>query len=168
MEQSPSWEANSHSTSQEIPHLLWNPKIHYSVQKTPPLVLMLRKTNLVHTFHLVSVRSILILSFHLRLDLPSGFFPASFFSQNSVYISYLSHSCYIPSSSYLIRSSDMAIMWVTFIKWAIHSGVTCSNWRTTLSDKGKVLLFLIPRNLLRKISYFLCESKSYNNDHDIK
>jgi hypothetical protein len=25
MEQSPSWEANNHSSSQEIPHILWNP-----------------------------------------------------------------------------------------------------------------------------------------------
>ena len=28
MEQSPSWEANRFSDSQEIPHILWNPKIH--------------------------------------------------------------------------------------------------------------------------------------------
>jgi lantibiotic modifying enzyme len=27
MKQSPSWEANSHSASPEIPHLLWNPKL---------------------------------------------------------------------------------------------------------------------------------------------
>jgi hypothetical protein len=30
MEQS-LWEANSHSASQEIPHILWNPRIHYHV-----------------------------------------------------------------------------------------------------------------------------------------
>jgi hypothetical protein len=29
MEQSPSWEANNNSATQEIPHLLWNPKVHY-------------------------------------------------------------------------------------------------------------------------------------------
>jgi len=28
MEQIPSSEANSHSASQEIPSLLWNPKVH--------------------------------------------------------------------------------------------------------------------------------------------
>ena len=39
MENSPSWEANRFATSQEIPHIVWNPKVHHGSHKFPPRVL---------------------------------------------------------------------------------------------------------------------------------
>jgi hypothetical protein len=45
MEQSPSWEANSHSACQEIPIFLYNPKLHYSVHMSRPLDPILSQIN---------------------------------------------------------------------------------------------------------------------------
>ena len=49
MEQSPSWEANSSSASQELPHILWKPEVHFRVHKRSPPVPILSYTIPVHS-----------------------------------------------------------------------------------------------------------------------
>ena len=96
MEQSPSWEADRPSASQEIPPHFIEPEDSLphsqvpvtcpypgvsSIQSIPP--------------HCTAWRSILILSPLLRLGPPSGLFPAGSPHQNPVYASHLPHTRYM-------------------------------------------------------------------------
>ena len=81
-EQSPSWEANRFSASQEIPRILWNPKVHYRIHKCPPPVPILSHIDPLHAPHPTSWRFIRILSSLLRLGLQSGLFPSGFHTKN--------------------------------------------------------------------------------------
>jgi len=95
MEQSPSWEANWFSASQEIPRILWNPKVHYRNHKCLQPVHILSQLDPVHTptSHFLKI--------HLNIILPS--MPGSskwslslrFPHQNPVYASPFPHMCYM-------------------------------------------------------------------------
>jgi hypothetical protein len=76
MEESPTWEADSHSASQEIPRLLWNPKFITFFTKARHWF-WARSTQST-TYQPFPLRSNLILSLHLSLRLLSDVFTSGF------------------------------------------------------------------------------------------
>ena len=65
MKPSPSWEINQFSGSQEIPPILWNPKVYYRIHKSPHLSPSRARSILSLLPHSTFWRSILILYIYL-------------------------------------------------------------------------------------------------------
>jgi hypothetical protein len=95
MEQSP-LRGNTSSASQEIPHILCNPNVHYRVHKSSPLICNLTQTNPVH-----ASSPILFLIICFNIIVPS--LPRSskcclllgFPHQNPVHTFHVFHMCYV-------------------------------------------------------------------------
>jgi hypothetical protein len=68
-------EKLSFSASPKISCISQNPKIHYYVQKSPPLVQILSQINPVHALNPITLTSILL--FHTHIGLPSGLLPSA-------------------------------------------------------------------------------------------
>jgi hypothetical protein len=104
MGQSPSWE-----TTQNIPCILWNIKVHHRIHNSPPPVPILSQIYPVYAPHPASPRSTLVLTSHLRLGLSSGLFPSGF-PAKTLYAPLLPpHTCHMscPSqSSWLDHPND--------------------------------------------------------------
>ena len=113
MEQSPSWEAVRSSASQEI-HLLWNPKVHYCIRKSPTLVPILSQINPAHAppspcfkFHFNVIFPPAPRCFKWSLSIRSP-------HQNTVYMSPVSHQCHM--TYLLIWSHKYYVVWSTYYK----------------------------------------------------
>jgi len=100
IEQSPSWEADWSVTSQEIPHILWNPKVYHGTHKRTPLVPTLSQFHPVHTpkSHFPKIHPNIILP--STPASPQWFPDLGFPHQNPVHTSPFPHTRYMPCSSH--------------------------------------------------------------------
>jgi hypothetical protein len=104
MEHSPSWEANSHSYSQEIRRPLWNTKVYYCGHKDPPLIPILSQMKPVHT-------------------LPSYFFKIHF---NIILLSVLS----LPVvTSVMMENGTKCLSWCLMHAMLYHTQMMAPLWK---------------------------------------
>jgi hypothetical protein len=85
-------EVTNSAATQELPSILWNPKVHYHIHKSSQTVLILRQNNSVHTtqFHISKIQLNIIHS--PTVGLPSGLFPSGFPTGNLyAFLFYLIH-----------------------------------------------------------------------------
>ena len=115
MVQNHSWDANRFAVSQEIPHTLGNPKVHYRIHKSRHLSISWASSIQSIPPHPTSWRSILILSSHLWLGLSSGLFPSGFLTKTlftplpfpyALHALPISFFSILSSAQYWVRSTD--------------------------------------------------------------
>jgi hypothetical protein len=138
MEMNPSWEAASCAATWKFPNIIWNPKNHYSVHKSLPLVPILSQINPYHT-----ILSLLRFSLatHLHLGLPSGLLPSGF--PTSILHAFRFSTIHATCPAHLILPDLKRITPMLCIWDVLGSKISCLGWgfayflHSLMTDSGK-------------------------------
>ena len=89
------WEANRFRASQEIPRILWNPKVHYRIHKFPPPAPILNQIDPVHipTFNVLKIE--LNINFLSKYGSSKQYLSLRIPHQDPVYTFPLPDTCYM-------------------------------------------------------------------------
>ena len=100
---SPSLEANWFAASQEIPRILWNPKVHYHTHKPLPPIPILGQPNPIHTTtsHLLEIHPNIINPSKPRS--PQWSLSLRFPHQDPIHLPLLAYTRHMPSPSHSSR-----------------------------------------------------------------
>jgi len=98
MEHSLSLDASIHSSSQKIPHHLWNLKVHFRVHKSPLLIHILSQIHPVHNFSTPFLKILYNITLPSTSSFASDLFPSGF--PTKIFYAFLSHTYYVSLPSY--------------------------------------------------------------------
>ena len=124
--QSSSWEANTSSTSQTIPRILWDPKVHYRIYKRSSPFPILSQINPVQDSQPHVLKTHIILSSRIGRGLPSGLF-SSHLPTKTLYAPLLprpSHFFYLVTR--IIRKANKLIKYTEII--SRYCGIIRHTW----------------------------------------
>ena len=117
-EHGPSWEVDGCSASPGVARIVRNGEVHDRVHKIPNLIVSWVRCNRSTPCYPVCLRSVLMLSYHLRLDLTSGLSPSCFHNKTPNDISDSPYILHAPPISYFFYLSIEIIFGQKYKPWS--------------------------------------------------